>query len=460
VSRAPLVLALGGLLAAHSAWADQSSFHATASGDVAASDNVFSAEDNREGDVYMQVRPGVLWVYASPRMIHELTAELEVLEYATHNNDKPSLNERASWRGVFLPGPRSDLALGASGSTGQVSALTANSSPDQTTVLVQPAGQVDVRQAEGSEYAGWLATQELRLTQQGFVRWASTDDNAMMRTTTETFEAGGGLGVNRRFQNDTVGIDAGVSFLRLERLSELTGPGLGNRLDRQVNPRGTITWRHDLSRQWSTNATGGVVYVNPIGHDPYNPTDPRLAGWFPIFSGVVAYTDVWGHATIDVHRSVAPNQFVAQNTVNDGVLTQVGLPLPWLDDNPHAHDPKLVGLASLGLERTQLVDPSTGSTVGSFQLARIDVGAAWNARPGQTWGVRYELAYQHGDTTAMMTTPSFYRNTLFFTFTLRYPERVSVRVPRRTQSLRSDRSDVNPIGTEPVIPGGLPGGDN
>jgi hypothetical protein len=51
-----------------------------------------------------------------------------------------------------------------------------------------------------------------------------------------------------------------------------------------------------------------------------------------------------------------------------------------------------------------------------------------------------------------MVTPSYHRDTLFFTFSLRWPSDVAVQVPRRTQSVRSDRKDLAPIGAEPVVP--------
>jgi hypothetical protein len=65
--------------------------------------------------------------------------------------------------------------------------------------------------------------------------------------------------------------------------------------------------------------------------------------------------------------------------------------------------------------------------------------------------VRYEVAYQQGDTMASGVVPAFLRNTVYFTFSLRYPEDVRVKVPRRGQSLRADRKDLAPIGSEPVI---------
>jgi hypothetical protein len=51
-----------------------------------------------------------------------------------------------------------------------------------------------------------------------------------------------------------------------------------------------------------------------------------------------------------------------------------------------------------------------------------------------------------------MVAPSFWRNTIYFTFSLRYPEEMAATMPRRQQSLRSDRNDLTPLGGEPVVP--------
>jgi hypothetical protein len=453
VRRACQVFAIGCLLSGR-AGADHGSVHATAAGDVAATDNVFAVGGDtatREPDVYVQIRPGLLATYETPRMIHSLTAELEVLEYLEHS-DSPSLTVRGGWQGFFQPGPRSEVVLAVNGGTGRLNALTARTAADQTAVTVTPAGTSELRQADASEYLSWQSTKETRTSETAFARWSATNDDLAMPTTTNSFETGLALGFDRSFSHDTFGLEVGGSFLRLELVAP-AGATQGSKLDRQINPRASAVWRHDLSKLWSVNLDGGVVYVNPVGVDPYNSMAPaRRAEPYPIFGGVLAYTDVWGRATLSARRAVSPNLFIAQNTLTDSAIAQLALPLPWLDENPNAHDPKLVALGSLGVERTQLVDPATASLVGEFDLGRLDIGLGYTPQPGQTYGLRYELVIQHGDAAAQMVTPSYFRDTLFFTFTLRYPGDVAVQVPRRTQSVRSDRSDLAPIGAEPVVP--------
>ena len=442
------------------AWADHGSIYATVSGDVAVTDNVFAvpSDANPEADVFFNVRPGVLAAYDSPRMIHEVAAEVDLIEYVLHSSS-PSLNLRGSWKGFFTPGPRTELLLEADGSTGQVNSLTAHASPDQSGIGVTPVGTTDVRQASAGEYLTWQASKDTRTSETAFARWTATDDGLAAPTTTDSAEIGISLNFERVFHHDTLGIDLGGSYLRFEVLAPQVAGTQGSELAQQLNPRATAVWRHDISKVWSTNLDAGVVYVNPVGTDPYSnaPTD-QGAHPYPIFGGILAYTDVWGRATFDIHRAVSPNLLIAENTVSERAILSFALPLPWLDANPHMSSPKLAGLATVGVERDQLIDPTTAMLFGQFDVFHADLGLNWNPRPGQTYGIRYEFLYQRGDNAAAAATtmlePTFHRDTVYVTFALQYPTRLPARVPQ-TQSMRADRMDLVPTssgGAEPVVP--------
>lgn len=437
------------LVSAHTARADHASIHATGSGDIAVTDNVFAAPDgSRESDMFFQVRPGILFAYDAPRMIHELTAELEILEYI-QNSDQPSLNFRGGWRGIFTPGPRSEVSLGLDGGTGKVSALTARQTPDQTTVAVVPTGEVSVQQANASESASYQTTRETRVSQNGLASFASTDDG--LGTTDQSYTASFLVGFERTWKSDSLGISAGVSYLHLEHHAPM-GALLGDRLDQQVNPQLTANYRHDFSTNWSASADGGVVYVNPVGTDPFNPMDTtRNAQLYPVAGVQGSYTDLWGRASLSARRGVSPNLLIAQNTVNTGVVAQLSVPLPWLDDS-RRREPKLVAAGTIGYEQTELIDNTTDFTAGIFDVFRVDVGVAYSPRPGMTYGLRYEFLHQTGDASATMVVPDFTRNTLFFTFAFRYPDRLAVAVPRQRATSRVDRSDLSATGEEPVVP--------
>ncbi|HEU0033254.1 MAG TPA: hypothetical protein VFQ53_21625 [Kofleriaceae bacterium] len=438
------------------AHADRTSWHVTASGDVAATDNVFATtRDANESDVFFTVRPGVLFGYDAPKMIHDINLESEVLTYVLHT-EKPSVSMRTGIRSYFVTGKYSSIITQINASNGVLTALTARNSPDQTGPVVTPLGRLDTQQADASEYFTYNTGRDVRLSQTLFGRASRSDDNAdtasmgaLMPTIVKSAEVGAALGFEKDFRNDTVNLEAGASVLRLERdadPSALQGP----RLDRQLNPRARLQWRHDFSRRWSGVADGGAVYVHPFGKDPDNPDAKLHDGIFPIAGVTLAFSEVWGRAAFQARRDVTPNLFVAQNTVNDqGVLT-LAMPLPWLDES-NLRQPKLVGLGSIGIVRTQLIDPETGDLASSFVAGRLDVGVGYSPRPGFTYGIRYEFIYQTGDDQAVMAIPGFWRNTLSFTFAIRYPDRVVAQVPkRRTGSVRADGKDLVPIGVDPV----------
>lgn len=435
--------------------ADRFSVHGTASVDAAVTDNVFSAQfGNREGDLFFTVRPGALLTYALPRMIHELNAEVELSRYAAHA-DQPTVAFRGGWKALFLPGPRSEVMLLANASRSILSAISAASIPSETTVILQPIGQVDVTSGDFTEYGSWTATREIRLSQSLFARAGKTDDNAEAETIVTSAEAGGSFGLDRSFLKNTLSLEVGASVLRLERTAEPGAP-MGPRLDRQINPRVRVQWRRDWSRRLSSAVNGGLAIVIPYGVDPYNPDVKRHTGTFPIVGAQGAYTDVWGIATLQVGRDVTPNLFVAANTVNDTASLAAAIPLYWLEDN-RRRQPRLAGVASLGLSRTQLIQQGTSTLQSEFIVARTDVGLQYAPRPGVTYTARYEFMYQSSDrgdtTTIAMPQAGFVRNTVYVTAALRFPADVAARVPkRRAGSVRSDRKDLAPMGAEPVIP--------
>jgi hypothetical protein len=456
--RIPLIAmtcALGG----RSASADQLDWHATAAGSVATTDNQTGAETGspgRKASVFTDVRPGMLLTYNSPRHIHEMLGEVDFLYNL--GAERPSVTFRGGWKVFLLTGPRSEGSASVDAAIGQLSALTASNSPTETATLVQPLGRVDTKQVSGSEQLSWRATKSVRLFQRGFTRYTGTADNdPMAAVSTEAFETGTAVGMSIRRKKHNFVVEAGASYLHLDKYDPFVRQ-MGSREDNQLNPRGVAVWQHDISQRWSSNLDVGMVYVNPVTElfgrdmrDKYMPDRAYSGGAFPIFGGVLAYSDVWGRATLNVRRSVTPNLFIAQNTIADSAVVTFAMPLTFLDKQSRRRDPKVVGIGTAGVDRTQLIDPLTGNLRGQFNVARLDFAVAWQPRKGQTLGLRYEFAYQRGDTVGETIVPTFFRNTFYFTFALRFPEQVQVRVPRRSASVRADQGDLAPIGAEPVV---------
>src|SRR5215203_2983818 len=123
--RESLVLVIGTLVLASPALADHTSVHATATGEIATTDNLFAtgSDGDRQADMFFTVRPGLLFAYDEPRMIHDFTAEGEVTEYVLHS-DEPSFTGRAGWRSLFLLGPRAQMNMAINTGTGILTALS------------------------------------------------------------------------------------------------------------------------------------------------------------------------------------------------------------------------------------------------------------------------------------------------------------------------------------------------
>lgn len=437
------------VITAGSAYADNTEVHATAAGSVATTDNVNGSATDPQGSIFTDVRPGLLMNYNSPRAIMELIPEVDLFYY--FGRQKPNVTFRAEWKGFFLPGPRSELSLDALASRGQLNSLTASTPSNENPLQVQPAGVTNTANLTASENGSYTATEFTRLFERSFARRTTTEDtNPDIAVKTKSFEVGGGVGFDHRLRYDSFTFEAGASYVFLRKDDPLMKQ-MGSRLDKQVNPRVVGIWSHDFSREWSTSLNAGLVYVNPIFSEAVNGASVRRAEPFPVFGAIAAYTDVWGRAQLDARREVTPNLFIAQNTINDAVNVTFAMPLTFLDKDQRRRNPRVVGIGSAGVARTQLIDPTSSDLNGQFWLERVDASVAWEPRTGQTFGMRAELTNQNGDTVGEMTVPSFHRFTFYFTFALRWPEDVGVRVPRRANSVRADQKDLAPIGAEPVV---------
>src|SRR5262249_16609407 len=99
----------------------------------------------------------------------------------------------------------------------------------------------------------------------------------------------------------------------------------------------------------------------------------------------------------------------------------------------------------------------TSDTVNRFYVAAFDVGLGYSPRPGFVYGLRYQFQYQTGQGNAETVVPGFWRNSVSFTFALRYPNEANGQEARRkNKGSRADGRDLVPIGVDPAA--GLDGG--
>jgi len=442
------VLVLAALVGSmHVAHAEDWSLHLLADADAGWTDNLFSAPTTppagsnapeKTADEFLNLRPGVLLTLATPRTIHELSYQLDANLYV-HHSEAWGLLQRARWRGFFVTSPRGELTTSVSGSVGDTSTFSTTTAASSGQVSTQRSGALHLTSVDASEGYTYTVAPELRLTQGTIARFDQSDIETLGRT--RSAELGETLGADRSWRADALGVELGASYLLLSRPE-----GAMQVSDDQLNVRGRLSWRRDLSRHWTSVVDGGGVLVVPTGSGGKTTVEPTIGGQ-------LAYFPNWGTASLQARRDVTPNLFIAQNTVTNSAGLSCWLPLPWLRTDPTS--PRLTVQATVGAAHVQLIDATAGTIVSGFDDILGDVAVAYNIRHALGVGLRYQLLWQSADPNLPTPVFDFTRNTVLVTFFGQWPEREAAKVPIRS-TLRVDRSNVTPITTD--LQGGTPGG--
>ena len=414
--------------------------NATLGGNVSASDNAFaSASGEKQADIYWQIRPGALFGYETPRAVYTALVEAEATDYIDHN-DQAAFSVRANGHATFVTSPTSALDLAATVSTGKLNALAGRSTPDQTGTQLVAIGSGNIYSVGGTQgYSSQLA-QNVRFSQSAAVNYVETDTGS---ATSRATQGSVGIGMTKSTDGNAFTVEVGATLVRFLTYDpgDAMRPATG-RLDHELDPRASMGWRHDLSRAWSTSLTAGLQALVPYGEDRYNPTRTELkTSVSPMASAQLSYVDTWGYANVVVTHGLAPNLTLAQNTTTDSAALNAAIPLAMFES--HGRPPRLTASGSIGYFRSTLEDTRTNADLGTFSGEHVDVGVAYLPRPNQIYGLRYSLAHQTGSATAGAMTASLTTNTISFTFSLRYPDRIQVR--ERKASVRADESDTKAV---------------
>lgn len=442
-------LVLGALAVAMPASADHTSLHATGSGEVAYTNDPTSGDFSNDARAFTTLRPGLLYAVDGPRLTLESNGQAEIVENLMNGDHTPSILGKAGIIASYLPGPRSNLTLGLNGDKGLSNLLASRTTADQTDPTLMPVGNVSVWHADANQNLSYEWRKDMSFGQGAMARYNSTDDG--FGTRNRTMEGLLSLDVSRQWQRSTLGLSLSANYVRLTRESPTDG-NLGRRDNDQLGPRLTANWRHDLGQRWSVGADGGAAMLVPVSSDGHHASEQRRLSVYGVGGGTLAYTELWGNASLALRHDVTPNQFLAQNTIGDSARLRVSMPISWLGTR---RDPQFAVSASLGYERTQIINDDTGQAEGDFRTARADVSLNWTPGPATSYGLRYEFIRQTSGGADLMTgesIPSFNRGTMFFTFSYFFPRRVNEGIAKQGRPLRSDGMDKMPAGAEPVVP--------
>lgn len=447
---AALCAAAGTVVAGgRAARADGYSLHVLGAAQVAWTDNLFSVPEDqagvdlppREGDVYYQLRPGAMATYETPRSMHVASYELEANLYTIHD-EAWSLQHRLGWQGFFLVSPRAELGGSLQLSSGQLTTLSTQGTAADGSVIGLPSGESRFLSLDAGQNLAFTASRELRLTQGARARSFSTTDAFAAESL--GVEVGVSGGADRSWRHSAVGLQVAGAFVTLERRREMVAPETTD----QVNASAILSWRRDFGPRWTSMIDGGMTAIVPLDEGDQLVLHPTVGGQ-------VGYFPEWGNGGLAVRRAVAPNLYLARNTITDSVVVNAWLPLPWLTDDPLL--PRLSVQGTVGAQRTRLIDTSTGETESGFDVLTGDVAIMYAPRHALSLAVRYQHLRQLSAEDAAVDVLSYVRNTVMITATGRFPERMAAEIPLRA-SLRVDRGDTTPVGEEVVAPDGGGGG--
>jgi hypothetical protein len=273
--------------------------------------------------------------------------------------------------------------------------------------------------------------------QNAFGRYVTTDAPG---ADTTGLDLGAGLGLDKAFKYTAVGVLAQASFQRL-------GAGMPIVHQDQVDLRGTVRVRRDLSQNWSAAVEAGVVALVPLetGDQPV---------YQPIGAAELAYFPTWGSAGLAVRHSAAPNLFLAQNEVTDSAVINAALPLPFLRRS--RFEPRMTFLTSTGAAHTRFINLADGSDLATFNVFHADAAVAYAPLENLTMSVRYQLVKQSNaevsDPALMML--GYVRHTVMFTFFGRWPARVASEMPVRGGIRVNSFTPVGDANTTGVSGGG------
>jgi len=426
------VLVLG--VGARDARAGRWSLHGVGTATGGWTDNVQNLPDGT-ADFFYEVTPGALFTAETPRMIHELGYEFRYLGYL-EQTDANSYSNHATWRGFFLLTPRIETSVEAALEQGQTNAFRPPLG-QATPAEIIPA-QTDYIATTANEILRYQWTRNWRLTQGlGFRRMDASD----VRGNTRAMDIGLSLGGDRSWKKDGVGLTVTVNYIDLYRVLDPQPPDQPDPVvqeDRsQVNLGAVVAWRRDLSENWSSMLGAGATTMFPLEGG----LDPVVS---PTGVGTLAYFPIWGSLRLTAQRTVAPNLYVAENTIADSIGLNAWLPVPLLAEDPL--EPVFTASAGLSARRFQLVDLATNAReTANAYLA--DVALHYSpVRNSASIALRY--TYFHQDADPNVVDPRFERysrHSVMLVLSGRWPEETAAVYPQR-DVLRVDESDRTPVG--------------
>lgn len=405
-----VVLALAPVTAGD-AEADQS-LHAITTVATGYTDNVQLVPDDGDEttaqasqDAFANIAPGMIFAHQAPRIAQVLRYTINVRLYAEASSAN-SYSNALQYNAIIPLSPLSELGLDASASHGRLNAF--DTAPAETPLDTRARGDVSyARAAGGASYARTLTRSWRVVESVGGAVFQPTDDTTEVRTRYTLDE---NLALTKTFNFDAVTAQGRATYSSLDR-----GEGVPNEETMILGPE--LRWVHDLSQDFSTDASIGATITFPVGE-----FDNRLI--LPVGSAYLRYSHDRYAAAAGYRRMVVTNLLVGETEATHIGEARGTVPIPTRDD--------LSASGAVGYASGRSVDTEAGQLVGSTERWIGDVSLNWKVTEEVNLALRYSIVLQdRSQPLEEVMEEHTRRNMVMAVFEGRYPSRQAVELEQR-----------------------------
>lgn len=397
-------------------------------------------------DVYGEIRPSLLLLTGTPRTVvrlgYSLTGALHL------QSELDSYTNRIDAAAALAPAKTTTLFLFLSATEGPLLTQLTQADPSGGQVMVLPSGNNVLLSTGAGASLHWEITPRWRLsTALAFSLVAPlTSPREPLNLV-----ADGGVGFDHLWARDSLGAQARVAFADYGAthtpVTLMNPSGIASPEQRAMTSSLTVRWRHDFGHFFTSNLAAGAsgsFHADGSGQQ-----------WGATGSAALHYVHPIAQAALSYSHGVEPNAFTGQTYNVDTVSLRAGLPL--------GRRTQLMLSASTGYQHAS-VTGATGGNSGDVDVVMADVGLTWWPRPELSVGARYQLSDQFGSSNTMTVptsatgSPSFLRNLVMVSLTVRYPStpyplafpRIGVRVDGTDQAASTPAHAEPPPPAEPA----------
>ena len=411
----PLLTALSSLLLASSAGvaaADQS-LQAITTVSTGYTDNVQLVPEEGDPettpqvskDAFANIAPGMIFAHQAPRIAQVLRYTINVRLYAEASSAN-SYSNALQYNAIIPLSPLSELSLDASASHGRLNAF--DTAPAETSIDTRARGDVAYARAAAGAAISRTLTRSWRVVESaGAAVFQPTDDTTEVRTRWTLDDT---LALSKTFNFDALTGNGRITYSSLDR-----GEGMPNEETIILGPE--LRWVHDLSQDFSTDASVGATITFPLGE-----FENRLV--LPVGSAYLRYSHNRYSAAAGYRRMVATNLLVGETEATHIGEVRGTVPIPKRDD--------LSVSGAVGYANGRSVDTEAGQLVGHTVRWIGDVSTTWKMTEEVNLALRYSLVFQDREQPLEeIMEEHTRRNMVMVVLEGRYPSRQAVELEQR-----------------------------